>query len=113
MTSTLRTPAWWDATRPVPDLRTALPNSIGPATPTSPKMRTMVIRIANWLLASIVRSSADQPRHTTPIDSRAIPTARRTKAIKITASLSGWSVERQRVTRRIGPNSPTAPAPSR
>ena len=72
-----------------------------------------MIRIASWLLASRVRSSAGQPRPTARVESTAIARATRTKRIRIPASSTGCSVERKSVTRRIGPNSPAAPAPSR
>ena len=94
-----------------PPSRTSRPSWL--ASRTRPKTSTTVTRTASWLLASKVCSSAGQPRQASRTEAIATASARMTKAIRIAASCSGLSVERTRVTSRIGPNSPAPPAASR
>ena len=80
---------------------------------TRPKTRTTAIRTASWLLDSRVLSSRVQPGTIRRTETSAIAIASATKATRISASFAGCPAERTRVIRRIGPNSPIAPAASR
>ena len=91
--------------------RPAAGRARAPSKRTRPKTSTVEIRTASWLLASSVRSSTGNPRQASRTEVSASSRAMRMKAIRITASCSGWVVERTSVISRIGPNSPTAPAP--
>ena len=74
---------------------------------------TTIQRTPSCELASIVRSSNGIVRSAERTARTATSTATTTNAIRISALCSVPSVERTRVSRRIGPNSPTAPAASR
>ena len=78
-----------------------------------PNTSRTATRTAAWPLDSIVRSSAP---HVDPIDrtaTTAVPTASSTKTMRMTALCRLLCDDSTIVIRRIGPNSPTAPAARR
>ena len=73
---------------------------------------TTIQRTASCELFSIVRSNSGTARPDERTAISATPTASATNAIRIAAWWSALPVDRTSVMSRIGPNSPTAPAPS-
>ncbi len=94
-----------------PPSRMSSPSS--PASATIPNTSTTAMRTAACPLDSMVRSSALQPVLIERTPTRAARTATTTNAVRMTALVSVLCDVRTSVISRIGPNSPTAPAPSR
>jgi hypothetical protein len=69
-------------------------------------------RTASWELLSSVRSNSGNVRADERTAKTATLTARATNAIRMRALCSVPWLDRSSVSRRIGPNSPTAPAAS-
>ena len=94
-----------------PPSRRSRPSS--EASSASAKTSTTIQRTASWELESIVRMKSGSVREDDRTATRATPTARATKPIRIAALWTVLCDERISVSSRIGPNSPTAPAASR
>ena len=82
------------------------------ASSASANTSTTIHRTAIWELFSSVRSSSGTERPEDRTASSATPIASATNTIRIAAWWSALPEERISVISRIGPNSPTAPAPS-
>ena len=79
----------------------------------SAKTVTTAIRIASCPLVSRLRSIRPQPRPTPLTASTAATTVTAMKTARMTAFEAALFVENTSVTRRMGPNSPAAPAARR